>query len=183
MNIINVILNHQKVWKGEVSSRGATPKACQTHSWASGTHLWLLRIWRTHLSGRPWKVMQLLRHQFLNVDECGRIWLWMVMSLHRLQARDSATSSGRVPTKICSGELSELRSTGVPTVITNRPYMLRLDCGCFALAASFRCLHDHVTCQSLCVSLPHLIISTISVWPECDHLCGSYIPDFRLRWY
>ena len=76
----NVILNHQKVWKGEVSSRGATPKACQTHSWASGTHLWLLRIWRTHLSGRPWKVMQLLRHQFLNVDECGRIWLWMVMS-------------------------------------------------------------------------------------------------------
>ena len=115
------------------------------------------------------------------MEESGFEWSCLAQGNLALQARDSATSSGRVPTKICSGELSELRSKGVPTVITNRPYMLRPDCGCFALAASFRCLHDHVTCQSLCVSLPHLIISTISVWPECDHLCGSYIPDFRLR--
>jgi hypothetical protein len=120
---------------------------------------------------------------WMNVEESGFEWSCLAQGNLALQARDSATSSGRVPTKICSGELSELRSKGVPTVITNRPYMLRPDCGCFALAASFRCLHDHVTCQSLCVSLPHLIISTISVWPECDHLCGSYIPDFRLRWY
>lgn len=120
---------------------------------------------------------------WMNVEESGFEWSCLAQGNLALQARDSATSSGRVPTKICSGELSELRSKGVPTVITNRPYMLRPDCGCFALAASFRCLHDHVTCQSLCVSLPHLIISTISVWPECDHLCELYIPDFKLRWY
>ena len=167
MHITNVILNHQKVWKGEVSSSGATPKAC-----VAGTHLW-----------RPWKVMQLLRHQFLNVDECGRIRLWMVMSCKGtscVAGKGLRNALRQIANPDLQGELSELRGKGVPTVITNRPCMLCPDCGCFTQPGSIRFRWQRswqlqlAWCQSrICLPNPPEVEGQPSIHQDLSSPCSS----------